>query len=91
MQIGSTATVDVEPLGPYFDGGYTVVDIPNPRGQEFRVNCEGERFECEVVLATPSGELQSANHGADDGTSGTYKAVIIATAGTVDVSVSSRS
>src|SRR5206468_4259447 len=32
ISIDDTAKVAVAPIGPYLDGGYAIVDIPNPDG-----------------------------------------------------------
>jgi hypothetical protein len=87
VRIDDTATVSISPIGPYLDGGYVVVDVPNPEGDEFMVSCRAKGKQCEVVtIISPSGEPQSHIAG---GESGDYKAVIFAPTGDVAISVES--
>jgi hypothetical protein len=90
VQIGKTATIQVEAIGPFLDGGYAVVDIPNPVGAGFAVSCHAKTMGCRVVtLVTPSGKTQGRYSGGRNGESGDYKAIIVA--GTGDVQISVRS
>jgi hypothetical protein len=86
VQIGSGTTIQVEAIGPYVDGGYVVVNIPDPEGQQFELYCRSSKSGCNVVtLVTPSGKPQDHNEGGYDGESGTYKAIVIAAVGDAEV------
>lgn len=86
VSIGSSSTIHVERIGPYVDGGYVVVDIPDPEGQQFELRCRSRKSECNVVgLVTPSGKPQDRNEGGYNGESGTYKAIVVAAAGDTEV------
>jgi hypothetical protein len=90
VRIGASATVHIERIGPYIDGGYAVVDIPNPSGNEFAVYCHASGIGCEVVtLVTPSGKAESSYYGGRDEEKGDYKAVVVAPTGDVAISVES--
>lgn len=85
IEVGDSATVEVEAIGPYVDAGYVVVDIEYSGSDPFSVYCESDSIGCEVAaLISPSGELESPYFGGDDG-DGTYKAVVMATVGDVEV------
>lgn len=87
VAVDGTGTVSIAPIGPYLDGGYAVVDVPNPDGDYFMVSCRGKSNECEVVtVISPSGEAQSRIAGGDRGD---YKAVVFAPTGDVNISVES--
>jgi len=89
--IGDTATVQVDAIGPYLDGGYVVVDIPNPRGDEFAVYCSADDGGCEVItIVTPSGDQEKYYRGGRGGERGDYKAIVVAPAGKVEIRVKSR-
>jgi hypothetical protein len=93
VRIGSIATIRVEPIGPYVDGGYAVVDIPDPDGKGFAVYCDThtKSKECQVVtLVTPSGKAQRRNGGGRNGETGDYKAIIVGETGDVEITVRSR-
>lgn len=94
VRIGGTATVKVDAIGPYVDGGYAVVDIPNPSGRRFAVYCRTkhqENNECQVVtLVTPAGKAQQRYAGGRNGEAGDYKAIVVAETGEVDITVRSR-
>jgi hypothetical protein len=82
-----TATVSIAPVGPYLDGGYAVVDIVNPDGDDFEVSCRARGRHCDVLtIISPSGESQSYIAGGEPGT---YKAVVFAPTGDVNISVES--
>ena len=89
--IGSTGTVNIPAIGPYVDGGYAVVTIPNPGGRRFAVYCRAKSMGCNVAtLVTPSGKSQKRYAGGRGGETGDYKAILIAGTGDVEVSVESR-
>ncbi len=91
VRIGDTATISVNAVGPYLDGGYAVVDIPDPDGRRFGVYCQTKTLACRVVtLVTPSGKSQPNYGGGRNGESGDYKAIVIAETGDLKVSVRSR-
>ena len=86
VQIGSSTTIHVEAIGPYVDGGYVVVNIPDPEGQQFELYCRSSKSRCNVVtLVTPSGKPQDHSEGGYDSESGTYKAIVIAAVGDTEV------
>ena len=88
VDIGSTGTVQVQAIGPYIDGGYAVVNIPNPSGRRFEVYCHSTNLGCRVVtLVTPSGQAQGLYSGGSGGETGDYKAILVADAGDVEVRV----
>ena len=87
VAIDDTATVPIAAIGPYLNGGYSVVDIPNPDGDDFMVSCRGKGEQCDVVVViSPSGEPQPRIAG---GERGTYKAVVFGPTGDVEISVES--
>lgn len=91
VRIGDTATISVDAVGPYLDGGYAVVNIPNPDGRRFSVYCQTKNLACRVVaLVTPSGKSVPIYAGGRNGESGDYKAIVIAQTGDLKLSVRSR-
>lgn len=88
IDVGDSETIDIEPVGPYVDAGYAIVDIDNPDGDEFYVSCDTRKAGCDVVtVITPSGDTEPPYWAGQDGEEGTYQAVVIAPAGELEVTV----
>ncbi|MGK2880251.1 MAG: hypothetical protein ACSLE6_05465 [Mycobacterium sp.] len=86
IDVGDSATVDIEPIGSYVDAGYVLVDIEYSGNDGFSVYCDSsERISCDVTaLITPSGGTEPPFYAGDDG-DGTYTAVVVGPAGEVEV------
>ncbi|MDT5094495.1 MAG: hypothetical protein QOH60_3858 [Mycobacterium sp.] len=85
VNLDGSTSVSIERMGPYIDGGYALVDVPNPKGKEFTVSCHSSGGNCDVLTTfSPSGEPQSPYAG---GKPGTYKALVFGPTGEVEVAV----
>jgi hypothetical protein len=86
VQLGNSTTIHIESIGPYVDGGYAIVDIPDPSGEAFEAYCHSSTSGCSIVtLVTPSGKTEDSYNGGGNGEEGTYKAILVAGAGRAEV------
>jgi hypothetical protein len=92
VNIGSSGTAHIDAIGPYLDGGYAVVTVPNPNGKRFSVYCHAKSGSCKVGdVITPSGKTDSHYYAGQSGETGDYKAFVMAQTGDVQIRVQSSS